>query len=102
MCLLYAVFLFVGPRAALALWWLVDQSRFNAVYNSFFVPMLGFIFLPVTTIMWTIVWQAGGVSGWGWFWVGLALLGDIVAYSPGGYSSNRNRLLTMLRSRGTA
>jgi len=63
MCLIYAVFVFVGPRAGLALWWLVDQARFNVVYNNFFLPLLGFIFLPVTTIVWTIVWQVGGISG---------------------------------------
>ena len=103
MCLIYLVLAFVGPRAALALWWLVDQARFNIVYNSFILPLLGFIFLPVTTIMWTIVWQvAGGISGWGWFWIALALFGDVMAYSPGGYSSNRNKLMMMLRPRGSA
>jgi len=100
MCLFYIIFIFVGPRAALAFWWLVDQSRFNVVYNNFFLPFLGFIFLPLTTIMWTLVWQVGGVNGWSWIWVGLGLVADIAAYGPGGYSSNRNKLLMMLRSRG--
>jgi len=103
MCLIYAVFLFVGPRAGLGLWWLVDQARFNRVYDTFIWPALGFIFLPVTTIMWTLVWQSGiGINGWGWLWVGLGLVADIAAYAPGGYSSNRNRLLVMLRSRSGA
>jgi len=101
MCLIYLVFIFIGPRAALAIWWLVDQSRFNVVYDTFIWPLLGFIFLPVTTIMWTIVWQVGGVQGWGLFWVGLALVADVLAYQPGGYSSNRNRFVMMLR-RGNA
>jgi len=100
-CFLYLILIFVGPRAALALWWLVDQPRFNAIYDSFFVPFLGFLFLPVTTIMWTIV-GAGGVTDWDWFWIGLALLGDLMAYAPGGYSSNRNRVLTMFRPKSAA
>ena len=100
MCLIYLVFLFVGPRAGLALWWLLDQTRFNQVYDTFVLPLLGFFFLPVTTIMYTIVWQAGGLDGWDWFWMALALIGDIAAFAPGGYSSNRNKLLVMLRSRG--
>jgi len=100
MCLIYAVFLFVGPRAGLALWWLADQAKFSKVYDTFFLPLLGFIFLPLTTIMWTLVWQVGGIQGWGWFWIALGLVADIAAFAPGGYSSNRNKLLVMLRSRG--
>jgi hypothetical protein len=100
MCLIYAVFFFVGPHAGLALWWLLDQSRFNLVYNNFFLPLIGFVFLPVTTIMYTLVWRPTGLDGWGFFWMALALFGDIAAYAPGGYSSNRNRLMVALRSRG--
>jgi len=101
MCLAYAVFLFVGPRAGLALWWLLDQARFNRVYDSFLLPALGFIFLPVTTIMYTIVWQVGGLDGWGWFWMVLGFFCDIAAYAPGGYSSNRNKLMVALGRGGS-
>jgi hypothetical protein len=33
----------------------------------------------------------GGVIGWDWLWLGLAVLGDIGAYAGGGYG-NRDRL----------
>src|SRR4051794_40217858 len=101
MCFIYLVFLFVGPRAGLALWWLLDQARFNLVYDNFVLPLLGFIFMPVTTIMYTIVWRAGGLDGWGFFWMALAILGDLAAYAPGGYSSNRNKLLVALGRGGS-
>lgn len=91
MCCLLTVFLFLGPRAALALWWLVDMTRFNVVYNNFFLPFLGFLFLPFTTIMYTLVWQPTGIEGFNWVWIGLAVVLDIASYGGGGYG-NRNRI----------
>ena len=92
MCCFLSILAFLGPRAALAAWWIVDMTRFNAVYNTFIVPFLGFIFLPFTTLMYTLVWvPAAGVTGFGWVWVGIALVLDIASYSGGAYG-NRNRI----------
>ncbi|MDL1894991.1 hypothetical protein FBQ82_01835 [Anaerolineae bacterium CFX7] len=91
MCCLLTVFLFLGPRAALALWWLADMGRFNIVYNTFIMPFLGFLFLPFTTIMYTLVWQPNGIEGFNWVWLGLAVVLDIASYTGGGYG-NRNRI----------
>lgn len=91
MCCLLTVLVFFGPRAVLAIWWVADMARFNLVYNTFILPFLGFLFLPFTTLMYTIVWQVGGVQGFNWVWVGLAVVLDIIAYSGGGYG-NRNRI----------
>ena len=41
------------------------------------LALLGVIFLPFTTLMYVILWQAGGLNGWDWFWVGLAAVLDI-------------------------
>jgi hypothetical protein len=91
MCCLLTVLLFLGPRAALALWWLFDMTRFNVVYNTFLLPFLGFLFLPFTTIMYTLVWQPTGIEGLNWVWIGLAVVLDIASYGGGGYG-NRNRI----------
>jgi len=92
MCCIFAILVFLGPRAGIALWWLIDPSRWNTVYDTFILPFLGFLFLPWTTLMYTTVWQvAGGVQGWNWVWVGLALLIDIGSYSGSAYG-NRNRI----------
>jgi hypothetical protein len=91
MCCLLTVLLFLGPRAALALWWLFDMTRFNVVYNTFLLPFLGFLFLPFTTIMYTLVWQPTGIEGFNWVWIGLAVVLDIASYGGGGYG-NRNRI----------
>jgi len=91
MCCIFAVLLFLGPRAGIALWWLLDQTRWNIVYDTFILPFLGFLFLPWTTLMYTVVWQTGGVQGWNWLWVGIALLIDIGSYSGSAYG-NRSRI----------
>lgn len=91
MCCLLTVLLFLGPRAALALWWVFDMQRFNIVYNTFVLPFLGFLFLPFTTIMYTLVWQPTGIEGFNWVWIGLAVVLDIASYGGGGYG-NRNRI----------
>ena len=48
------------------------------------------IFVPWLTLMYVIV-APGGIVGFDWFWLGLALVEDIAAYGGGGYG-NRDRL----------
>lgn len=93
MCCLLFVLALLGPRAMLAFWWLVDQAWFNRVYDTFFVPFLGFLFVPWTTLIYTLVASpSAGITGWwNWLWVGLGLLADIGTYTGGGYG-NRNRI----------
>ncbi|MCB0003788.1 MAG: hypothetical protein KDI07_19000 [Anaerolineae bacterium] len=92
MCCFITVLLFIGPRAAIIVWYLLEPMRFNAAINSFLMGCLGFIFLPWTTLGWLVAFNAvTGVSGFGWVIVGLGLLADIATYSGGGYG-NRNRI----------
>ena len=90
MCCFFTILLFLGPRAGILVWWLVDQTRWQAIFPSFLWPLLGFLFLPWTTLMYVIV-APGGVVGFDWVWLGLALLADLGTYGGGGYG-NRNRL----------
>ena len=39
-------------------------------FDSWIWPLLGLIFLPFATLIYVILWTAGGLSGWDWFWVG--------------------------------
>ncbi|MDX1416539.1 MAG: hypothetical protein R3293_20225 [Candidatus Promineifilaceae bacterium] len=93
MCCFLTILLFFGPRLAIFLWWLYDQfygvpSYFNRVWDgNWIIPLLGFIFLPWTLLMYMIVWP-GGIVWWEWILIVLALLGDISSYT-GGYR-NRN------------
>jgi len=94
MCCLFAVLVFLGPRTALGLWWLFDMAWFSRVYDTFIWPLLGFIFLPFTTLMWSLILKfdpVTGVSGINWVWIILALIVDITSYGGSGYG-NRNRI----------
>lgn len=90
MCCLLTVLLFLGPRAGILVWWLLDTARWNLAFNSFVWALLGFIFVPWTTIMYVLVFP-GGLHGFDWIWLGIGLLLDIGSYTGGGYG-NRDRM----------
>jgi hypothetical protein len=69
---------------------LINPARWQLAFDSFLWPLLGFLFLPWTTLMYVIVF-VGGVTGFDWVWLGLALLADIGSYAGGGYG-NRDRV----------
>ncbi|WIG59958.1 MAG: hypothetical protein OJF49_002706 [Ktedonobacterales bacterium] len=80
------------PRLVLLFTWIFTPLVSRAFQSVFIVPLLGIIFLPFTTLMYVLVWSAPfGVTGWGWFWVGLGLLLDIGSYTSSAYS-NRDRM----------
>jgi hypothetical protein len=89
-CCVVTVLLVAGPRAALLIWWLLDQMRFRNTFDSLLLPLLGFLFLPWTTLAYVLVAPLG-VTGLDWLWLGLALLVDLGSHGGGAYS-NRDRL----------
>lgn len=88
-CLITSLFL-LGPRAAILIWWLLQPVRWQATFDSFIWPFLGFLFAPWTTLMYVLV-AAGGITGFDWIWIGLAVVADIAMWSGGAYG-NRNRI----------
>ncbi len=91
MCCIFTILVFLGPRFAGIIWWLARPLQWQAAFNgSWLWPVLGLIFLPWLTLMYVIV-APGGIVGFDWFWLGLALVADIAAYGGGGYG-NRDRL----------
>ena len=87
MCCFFLSMLFFGPRFAFLVYWLIPFGRVqvNLAFNTWIFPLLGLIFLPWTTLMWTIVYGLNGIVGFDWIWVGLALVADIAAYAGGAY-----------------
>jgi len=91
MCCFYTVLVFLGPRFASIIWWIANPTRWVGVaFDNALWPILGIMFLPWATLMYVLV-APGGVVGWDWLWLGLAVLGDIGMYAGGGYG-NRDRL----------
>jgi hypothetical protein len=88
-CFFTALFLF-GPRLATVLWYLVNPIYFNAAFDGFLFPCLGFLFLPWTLLSYLAVYPAG-VTGFDWVIIGLGFLADLATYGGGGYG-NRNRI----------
>ena len=91
-CCLLSLFLTLGPRLAVAFMW-VFTDRITQAFESSIVPLLGIIFLPLTTFAYVLVWDPieAGVSGLGWLAVIVALVFDL-AISAGTIYGNRQRL----------
>lgn len=80
--------LFVVARVASVVVWFTTPLITRAFHGGWIVPLLGVLFLPLTTLTYTIVAAvAGSVTGLGWLWVIGALLFDLVSYS--GQTSKR-------------
>ena len=89
MCCFFLILVFLGPRIAGPIWWLLQPLRWESAFSNFaggnlwwIWPVLGIVFLPWTTIMYVIV-APGGVTGFDWLWIGLMLVADIASYSGG-------------------
>lgn len=68
----------ISPRLALVLVWLFTDRIPAAFDHNWIVAILGFLFLPWTTLAWAAVWAPiPGVSGLGWFIVALAFCVDM-------------------------
>ena len=85
MCLVIFSLIF-GPRLVIVVWWLLDMARWSATFDSFLLPLLGFLLLPWTTIMYVLVFPEG-VTGIDWVWIAIAVLFDLG--SLGGGASRR-------------
>src|SRR6266542_3515430 len=73
---LVALAAFVSPRLAIFLVWLFTD-RMDVAFDSFWWALLGFIFLPWTTLAWAVAYApVRGVTGFGWFGVGSGALAD--------------------------
>ena len=96
MCCFFTVLVFLGPRFAGIIWWIIQPARWvgatNAsAFNSFIWPVLGLIFLPWSTLMYVLV-APGGINGlFEWGFLILAIITDIAAYAGGGFG-NRDRV----------
>ena len=85
-------FVAMFSRLALLMMWISRPVAWNATFSTAIVPCLGFLFLPFTTMIYAWLMQGvGGIQGWDWLWLGLALFSDLASIASAGYA-NRNRV----------
>ena len=79
----------ISPRLALILVW-IFTTLVDRAFEGFLLPLLGLVFLPLTTLVYVLAYRpVTGVTGWGWFWVVLAVLFDLGSYGGGVLSRRR-------------
>jgi hypothetical protein len=79
-CLLVLIGLF-SARFALFLEW-IFTNRLSQAFDSTLGPILGFIFLPWTTLMYSLLWGSHhSVTGFEWFLVAFAFLIDLGSWA---------------------
>jgi hypothetical protein len=88
-CLLVLVILFF-PRVVLVLMFLFTNYLGRAFHNGLLVPLLGLIFLPITTIVYA--WEINSglpLAGINLLWLLLALVFDVSGWGGGGHHARR-------------
>src|SRR5689334_10729446 len=91
-CLLALVALLV-PRLVLVLVWLFGNGYLGRAYQTVIWPMLGFFFMPLTTLAYAFGMNSnrGSVSGYYLALVVLAVLIDLGLLGGGGRAGRRRR-----------
>jgi hypothetical protein len=79
-------------RIGLLVVWTQTSLVKAAFHDGWILPLLGIIFLPLTTLAYVVVYAFdNGVNGAAWLWVLLGLLFDLGLHGSG-ISSNRPRV----------
>jgi hypothetical protein len=89
---LFTIFAGAFTRIATLVLWLARPVLFSAAFGrSWLWPVLGIVFLPLTTLFYVVLWSPAGIVGWDWFWLFLAVLLDLGGAVSSGYA-NRDRV----------
>ena len=95
----------LSPRLALILTWIFTPWVDRAT-GAFMWPLLGLLFLPITTLLYVILWNTGGygVEGWEWILVIFGVFADLASYggSRYGWRDPRARAYERARRRSSA
>jgi hypothetical protein len=74
----------IFPRVWIIAFWIFGRAIGDA-FSGWIVPLLGFIFVPWTTVLYAWMWAIGsdGVHGWEWIIVAIGLLSDLFFWVAG-------------------
>jgi hypothetical protein len=85
---LFVILLF--PRIALGLMWLFSNYLQRAFHGGLLVPLIGFLFLPLTTIVYA--WEVNSgmpLAGINLLWLLLAVIFDLGGLGGGAHRQSR-------------
>jgi hypothetical protein len=89
-CCVVAILAFLGPRAGILVWWLLDPARWETAFSIWIWPLLGSLFLPWTTLGYVLV-APGGIHGLDWLLLVMAVVVDVSTVGGGRYSRKRRK-----------
>ena len=100
MCCITTIFLVLISRIGIVIWWLENPNSHNLPFQSWVLPgglafpawlwtILGGIVLPWTTLAYLLLYP-GGITGYEWIVLGIALVIDLAGH--GGTYRHRNRI----------
>jgi hypothetical protein len=75
MCCVAVLLAFIGPRTALIYLYLTHYL--DGIFQTALWPILGFCFMPFTTLGYAFAMHSGGLSGLGLLWVVLGVVCDV-------------------------
>jgi hypothetical protein len=76
----------------LLMFWISRPVAWNATFTTIIFPCLGFLFVPITTMVYVwLIQGVGGIHGIDWLWLFLAFLMDLGSIAATG-AANRDRL----------
>jgi hypothetical protein len=79
----------ISPRLGIIFLW-AFTNFVQRSFDTWIWPLLGLIFLPWTTLLYILVAApAGGITFWGWLFVGLGLISDIASHANSYASRNQ-------------
>jgi uncharacterized oligopeptide transporter (OPT) family protein len=86
---LFLIVILLFPRVALALLWLFTQYLDRAFHHTILLLILGFLFLPFTTLVYAWMVNSGlPIAGINLLWLLIAVLADLGTVGHG-YSRRR-------------
>ncbi len=88
-CLLVLLILFF-PRIILLLMFFLSDYLGRAFHHEWLIPILGFIFLPITTIVYA--WEVNSglpIAGINLVWLIIAVIADVGGWGGGGSHARR-------------
>ena len=90
MCCMLTALVFIGPRFAILVWWLVNPAYVGAAFDSWLLTLLAWAFIPWTVLCYLLVYT-GGVVGFDWVVIILGILADIASYT-GAFWYNKDEI----------